>query len=104
VGDDGFVLRFPDTDEPPDPDWFLWNRQRLCSWCCGSWARPRCLPGASARLPDGRSCLPRRRADARSPLWAVAASVRTDLLSVASRYPAFPLLLEAYRECLRDVF
>ena len=22
-GDDGFVLRFPDTDEPPDPDWFL---------------------------------------------------------------------------------
>jgi ATP-dependent Lhr-like helicase len=23
---------------------------------------------------------------------------------VASRYPSFPLLLEAYRECLRDVF
>jgi ATP-dependent Lhr-like helicase len=22
-GDDGFVLRFPDTDEPPDPEWFL---------------------------------------------------------------------------------
>jgi ATP-dependent Lhr-like helicase len=22
-GDDGFVLRFPDTDEPPDSDWFL---------------------------------------------------------------------------------
>ena len=22
-GDDGFVLRFPDTDEPPDPDWIL---------------------------------------------------------------------------------
>ncbi len=22
-GDDGFVLRFPDTDEPPDADWFM---------------------------------------------------------------------------------
>ena len=27
-----------------------------------------------------------------------------DLLGVASRYPSFPILLEAYRECLRDVF
>src|SRR6201999_4592667 len=27
-----------------------------------------------------------------------------DLLSVASRYSSFPILLEAYRECLRDVF
>jgi ATP-dependent Lhr-like helicase len=28
----------------------------------------------------------------------------SDLLSVASRYPSFPILLEAYRECVRDVF
>src|SRR5258708_8494701 len=27
-----------------------------------------------------------------------------DLLAVASRYPSFPIVLEAYRECLRDVF
>ncbi|MEN0111830.1 MAG: DEAD/DEAH box helicase, partial [Planctomycetota bacterium] len=27
-----------------------------------------------------------------------------DLLAVASRYPSFPILLETYRECLRDVF
>ncbi|MGO4209653.1 DEAD/DEAH box helicase [Terriglobus sp. YAF25] len=27
-----------------------------------------------------------------------------DLLAVASRYAEFPILLEAYRECLRDVF
>ena len=27
-----------------------------------------------------------------------------DLLSVASRYREFPILLETYRECLRDVF
>jgi len=27
-----------------------------------------------------------------------------DLLQVAARYPSFPIVLEAYRECLRDVF
>ena len=27
-----------------------------------------------------------------------------DLLAVASHYPNFPILLETYRECLRDVF
>ena len=32
------------------------------------------------------------------------ASVLTTCCAWASRYPKFPLLLEAYRECLRDVF
>jgi ATP-dependent Lhr-like helicase len=56
------------------------------------------------REAAGRALLlPRRRADARSPLWQLRKR-SYDLLSVASRYPKFPLLLEAYRECLRDVF
>jgi ATP-dependent Lhr-like helicase len=56
------------------------------------------------REAAGRALLlPRRRADQRSPLWQLRKR-SYDLLSVASRYPKFPLLLEAYRECLRDVF
>jgi ATP-dependent Lhr-like helicase len=56
------------------------------------------------REAAGRALLlPRRRADARSPLWQLRKR-SYDLLSVASRYPKFPLLLECYRECLRDVF
>ena len=47
--------------------------------------------------------LPRRRADGRTPLWQQRKRAY-DLLSVASRYASFPILLEAYRECLRDVF
>ena len=47
--------------------------------------------------------LPRRRADGRTPLWQQRKRAY-DLLSVASRYASFPMLLEAYRECLRDVF
>ena len=32
------------------------------------------------------------------------ASNTIDLLAVASRFGSFPILLETYRECLRDVF
>jgi ATP-dependent Lhr-like helicase len=102
-GDDGFVLRFPDTDEPPDPDWFLVESaeaMRLVLRQLGSTA----LFAGRFREAAGRALLlPRRRADARSPLWQLRKR-SYDLLSVASRYPSFPLLLEAYRECLRDVF
>ncbi len=47
--------------------------------------------------------LPRRRPDRRTPLWQQRQR-SADLLEVASRYPTFPILLEATRECVRDVF
>jgi ATP-dependent helicase Lhr and Lhr-like helicase len=47
--------------------------------------------------------LPRRRGDARTPLWQMRQRA-ADLLNVASRYGSFPILLETYRECLQDVF
>ena len=102
-GDDGFVLRFPDTADPPDSDWFLIESaeaMRLVLRQLGSTA----LFAGRFREAAGRALLlPRRRADQRSPLWQLRKR-SYDLLSVASRYPSFPLLLEAYRECLRDYF
>ena len=102
-GDDGFVLRFPDMDEPPDPDWLLVESaeaMRLVLRQLGSTA----LFAGRFREAAGRALLlPRRRADQRSPLWQLRKR-SYDLLSVASRYPSFPLLLESYRECLRDFF
>ena len=47
--------------------------------------------------------LPRRRGDARTPLWQMRQRA-ADLMAVASRYGSFPILLETYRECLQDVF
>ncbi|HUY61276.1 MAG TPA: DEAD/DEAH box helicase, partial [Candidatus Dormibacteraeota bacterium] len=47
--------------------------------------------------------LPRRRPGARTPLWQLRRRA-ADLLAVASRYGEFPVLLETYRECLRDTF
>jgi ATP-dependent Lhr-like helicase len=47
--------------------------------------------------------LPRRRPGQRTPLW-MQRQRSADLLGVASRFGSFPIILETYREVLRDVF
>jgi ATP-dependent helicase Lhr and Lhr-like helicase len=47
--------------------------------------------------------LPRRRPGQRTPLW-MQRQRAADLLAVASQYGSFPIILETYREVLRDVF
>ncbi len=47
--------------------------------------------------------LPRRDPGKRSPLWQQRQR-SAQLLSVASEYASFPILLETMRECLQDVF
>ena len=102
-GDDGFVVRFPDIDRPPDvrlvmpePD----EVQALVVRQLGSTA----LFAAKFRENAARSLLlPKRRPGTRAPLWQQRKR-SADLLAVASRYGSFPVLLETYRECLRDFF
>ena len=102
-GDDGFVLRFPDTDDPPDPDWILVESAEAMQMVLRQLGSTALFAGRFREAAGRALLLPRRRADQRSPLWQLRKR-SYDLLSVASRYPSFPLLLEAYRECLRDVF
>jgi ATP-dependent helicase Lhr and Lhr-like helicase len=101
--EDGFVLRFPDTELAPDVDVLLMEPEEareLVTQGLGQTA----LFAAKFREASARALLlPRRRADGRTPLWQQRKRAY-DLLSVASRYSGFPMLLEAYRECLRDVF
>ena len=102
-GDDGFVLRFPDTDEPPDPDWIMVESAEAMQLVLRQLGTTALFAGRFREAAGRALLLPRRRADQRSPLWQLRKR-SYDLLSVASRYPSFPLLLEAYRECLRDFF
>jgi ATP-dependent Lhr-like helicase len=101
--DDGFVLRFPDSDTPPDPLLLVptpEDLEELLLRELGSSA----LFAARFREAAGRALLlPRRRPGQRAPLWQQRKRA-ADLLAVAAQYPSFPLLLETYRECLRDVF
>ena len=101
--DDGFVLRFPDTDELPDADWILVESAEAMQLVLRQLGSTALFAGRFREAAGRALLLPRRRADQRSPLWQLRKR-SYDLLSVASRYPSFPLRLEAYRECLRDVF
>jgi ATP-dependent Lhr-like helicase len=102
-GDDGFVVRFPDVDEPPDVDLLLPDPdevQALVVRQLGATA----LFAAKFRENAARSLLlPRRRPGMRTPLWQQRKR-SADLLAVASKFGSFPVLLETYRECLRDFF
>jgi ATP-dependent Lhr-like helicase len=101
--EDGFVLRFPEADTAPEIESLLLEpveASDLVMQQLGSTA----LFAAKFRESASRALLlPRRRADGRTPLWQQRKRAY-DLLAVASRYASFPILLEAYRECLRDVF
>jgi ATP-dependent Lhr-like helicase len=102
-GDDGFVVRFPDVDQPPDPGLLLPDPddvQALVIRQLGATA----LFASKFRENAARSLLlPKRRPGQRAPLWQQRKRA-ADLLAVASRYGSFPVLLETYRECLRDFF
>jgi len=102
-GDDGFVLRFPDSDEAPSSDWFMVESSEVMDLVLRQLGSTALFAGRFREAAGRALLLPRRRADGRAPLWQQRKRAY-DLLSVASRYPAFPMLLEAYRECLRDVF
>ncbi|HUH07220.1 MAG TPA: DEAD/DEAH box helicase, partial [Egibacteraceae bacterium] len=101
--DDGIVVRVPEADEAPPADLVLVDPERVQDLVISR------LGGSALFAARFRECaarallLPRRRPGGRTPLWQQRQRA-ADLLAVASRYPSFPITLETYRECLRDVF
>src|SRR5258708_430068 len=101
--DDGFIVRFPETDAPPRAELVLPGAdevEQLVVSQLGSSS----LFAAKFREAAARALLlPKRRPARRAPLWQQRKR-GYDLLRVASRFGSFPMILEAYREVLRDVF
>jgi ATP-dependent Lhr-like helicase len=102
--DDGIVLRLPDSDDGALPaDDLIFDPEEIEALVV------RQLPGTGLfgsvfREAAARALLlPRRMPGRRTPLWQQRQR-GSDLLQVAAKHPTFPILLEATRECLRDVF
>ena len=101
--DDGIVVRVPDRERPPDAEALLPEPEEIEDIVVRELGGSS-LFAARFREAAGRALLlPRRRPGQRTPLW-MQRKRAADLLQVAARYPSFPLILEAYRECLQDVF
>ncbi len=101
--DDGIVLRLPDAAERLPLEDLVIDPEDVDELVVAA------LPGTALFSARFRECaarallLPRRRPDQRTPLWQQRQRA-SDLLSVASKHPTFPILLETSRECLQDVF
>ena len=101
--DDGIVIRLPESTEEVHLEDLRIDPDEIDEAVVAE------LPGSALFASRFRECagrsllLPRRRPDQRTPLWQQRQR-SADLLKVASKYPSFPILLEATRECLNDVF
>ncbi|HKG16277.1 MAG TPA: DEAD/DEAH box helicase, partial [Solirubrobacteraceae bacterium] len=100
--DDGIIVHLPDADDPPGADLIMIEPDQLEDLVVGELGGS-ALFGARFRENAARALLiPRAYPGRRTPLWQQRLKAQT-LLEVARRYGQFPLVLETYRECLRDV-
>ena len=104
--DDGIVLRLPDTDAA-DPTTetlgLLFGSDEIEEIVTGE------IGGSALFASRFRECagrallLPRTRPGKRTPLWQQRQR-SAQLLAVAARHASFPIVLEAVREVLQDVY
>jgi len=100
--DDGIVVHLPDADEPPDGELILLEPDEVEDLVVRELGGS-ALFGARFRENAARSLLlPRAYPGKRTPLWQQRLKSQS-LLEVAKDFPRFPVVLETYRECLRDV-
>jgi ATP-dependent helicase Lhr and Lhr-like helicase len=102
--DDGIVLRLPDTDaEPPAGELAVFDPDEIEAIVTTE------VGGSALFASRFRECaarsllLPKRDPRRRAPLWQQRQRAN-QLLQVAGDYGDFPVVLEAMRECLQDVF
>jgi len=105
ASDDGIVVRLPDTDatDPPGAELFVFDPDEIDPIVTAE------VGGSALFAARFRECaarallLPRRDPGRRAPLWHQRQRA-AQLLDVARKYPDFPIVLEAVRECLQDVY
>ncbi|WP_233213444.1 ATP-dependent helicase [Mycobacterium hubeiense] len=104
ASDDGIIVRLPDTeDAAPGAELFVFDADEIEPIVTAE------VGGSALFASRFRECaarallLPRRHPGKRSPLWHQRQRA-AQLLDVARKYPDFPIVLEAVRECLQDVY
>ena len=101
--DDGIALHLPDAEQPPPMHELQIGPDEIEDLVVSELGES-ALYGSRFRENAARALLiPRRRPGQRTPLWQQRLKAQ-NLLEVARRFPAFPIVLETYRECLQDVF
>ncbi|HZY75622.1 MAG TPA: DEAD/DEAH box helicase, partial [Jatrophihabitantaceae bacterium] len=102
--DDGIVLRLPDVDaELPGADLVVFDPDEIAGLVTDAVGDSALFASRFRECAARALLLPRRDPRKRTPLWQQRQRAN-QLLQVASDYGDFPVVLEAMRECLQDVF
>jgi ATP-dependent helicase Lhr and Lhr-like helicase len=101
--DDGMAFRIPELDRAPDAAAFFPAADEIENVVIESVAGTSLYAARFREAASRALLLPRRSPQKRTPLW-MQRKRAADLLTVASRHRNFPVILETYREVLRDVF
>ena len=100
--DDGIIIHLPDAEDPPGAELIMLEPDEIEDRVVAELGSS-ALFGARFRENAARALLiPRARPGKRTPLWQQRLKAQS-LLEVAKKYGDFPIILETYRECLRDV-
>ncbi|HEY2746644.1 MAG TPA: DEAD/DEAH box helicase, partial [Polyangia bacterium] len=109
--DDGIVLRFastydgaaPDGDAPPERAHLVPEPDEVEELVLRELQRSALFATHFRENAARALLLPRNRPGKRTPLWSQRLRAQ-NLLAVALQHPAFPIVLETFREVLHDVF
>jgi ATP-dependent Lhr-like helicase len=101
--DDGIVIRLPEAVERIPVEDLVFEPEDVEEAVVTTLPRTALFAGVFREAAARALLLPRNRPGIRTPLW-MQRQRGADLLAEASKHPGFPILLEATRECLRDVF
>ena len=101
--DDGIVYRLPAVDEPPPDRHFLPEPDEVRDLVTEELAGTALFASRFRENAARALLLPRRRPGKRTPLWAQRRRA-SDLLKAVADHADFPIVLETYRQCLRDEF
>ena len=101
--DDGIVIRVPDADDPPPAGIAEFDADEIEQLVTAELGASALFAARFRECAARALLLPRRQPGRRTPLWQQRQR-SAQLLSVASKYGTFPVVLETVRECLQDVF
>jgi len=102
--DDGIVLRLPDTTaEPPGAELTAFDPSEITSLVTAEVTNSAVFASRFRECAARSLLLPKRDPRRRAPLWQQRQRANA-LMQVARDYGQFPVVLEAMRECLQDVY
>jgi ATP-dependent helicase Lhr and Lhr-like helicase len=101
--DDGIVVRLPEAVDRIPVDDLMFDPESIEAEVVAVLPATSMFASVFREASARALLLPRRLPGKRTPLWQQRQR-SADLLVEAAKYPTFPMLLEATRECVRDVF